>query len=132
LLKKLDKGPRASFNRGVSSNEDEKGSNKIEASKEDGGSKKGDKPQNDLTLSSIIAEQIQELIANAVKIQLGFDPQKSHLYTKPYRRGSTLFVCLTGTNLPISTNLMVEVTANNMLHTSLRRAIMRALAVTYW
>jgi len=30
------------------------------------------------------AEQIQELIARAVKTQLGVGSQKSHLYTKPY------------------------------------------------
>jgi len=29
-------------------------------------------------------EQIQELIANAVKTQLGVSSQKNHLYTKPY------------------------------------------------
>jgi len=51
LLKKLDKGPHASSNRGVSSNEDEKGSNQSEASEDDGGSKKGGKPQNDSSLS---------------------------------------------------------------------------------
>jgi len=28
-------------------------------------------------------KKIQELIANAVKTQLGVSPQKSHLYTKP-------------------------------------------------
>jgi len=45
LLKKLDKGPHASSNRGASSDEDENGSNRSETSKEDGGSKKGNKPQ---------------------------------------------------------------------------------------
>ena len=44
LLKKLDKGPHASSNRGISSDEDEKGSNGSEASEDDGGSKKGGKP----------------------------------------------------------------------------------------
>jgi len=66
LLKKLDKEPRASSNRGVSSNEDEKGSNGSEASEDDGGSKKGSKPQNDSSLSAMTTEQIQELIARAV------------------------------------------------------------------
>jgi len=32
------------------------------------------------------AEKIQELIANAVKTQLGVRSQKSHLYTKPYTK----------------------------------------------
>jgi len=47
LLKKLDKGPRASSDKGASSDEDEKGSNRSEASEDDGGSKKVGKPQND-------------------------------------------------------------------------------------
>jgi len=86
LLKNLDKGPRASSNKGVSSDEDEKGSNRSEAPEDDGGLKKGGKPQNDLSLSSMTAGQIQELIANAVKTHLGVGSQKSHLYTKPYTR----------------------------------------------
>jgi len=59
LLKKLDKGLCASSGRGISSNED---------------------PQNDSSLSSMTAEQIQKLIANAVKTQLRVGSQKSHLY----------------------------------------------------
>ena len=86
LLKKLDKGTRASFNKGASNDKDEKGSNRSEASEEDGRSKKGGKPQNDSSLSATTAEQIQELIANAVKTQLGVGSQKSHLYTKPYTK----------------------------------------------
>jgi len=31
-------------------------------------------------------EQIQELIANAVKTQLGISSRKSHLYIKPYTK----------------------------------------------
>ena len=105
LLKKLDKGSRASSNRGVSSDEDEKGSNGSEASEDDGGSKKGGKPQNDSSLSAMTAEQIQELIAKAVKTQLGASSQKSHLYTKPYTK---------------------------RIDASLRRATMLALEATYW
>jgi len=86
LLKKLDKGPRASSNKGASSDENEKGSNRAEASEDDGRSKKGGKPQNDSSLSAMAAEQIQELIANTVKTQLGVSLQKSHLYTKPYTK----------------------------------------------
>jgi len=85
LLKKLDKGPRASSDKGASSDEDEKGSNRSEASEDDGGSKKGGKPQNDSSLSAMTAEQIQELIANAIKTQLGVS-SKNHLYTKPYTK----------------------------------------------
>jgi len=86
LLKKLDKGSRASSNRGVRSDEDEKGSDRSEAPEDDGGSKKGGKSQNDSSLSSMTAKQIQKLIANAVKTQLGVGSQKSHLYTKPYMK----------------------------------------------
>jgi len=86
LLKKLDKGPCESSNRGVSSDEDEEGSNRSEASEDNGGSKKGDKPQNDSSLSAMTAEQIQELIAKAVKTQLGVSSRKSHLYIKPYTK----------------------------------------------
>jgi len=62
--------------------------NRSEASEDDGGSKKGNKPQNDSSLSSMTAEQIQKLIANAVKTQLGVGSQKSHLCTKPYTKRS--------------------------------------------
>jgi len=45
LLKKLDKGPRPSSNRGASSDEDEKGSNRSEASEDEGGSQKATSPR---------------------------------------------------------------------------------------
>jgi len=45
LLKKLDKGSRTSSNRGVSNDEDEKGPNRSEASKDNGGSNKGASPK---------------------------------------------------------------------------------------
>jgi len=86
LLKKLDKGSHASSNKGASGDEDEKGSNQSEAFEDDGGSKKGDKPQNDSSLSAITTEQIQQLIVNAVKTQLEVSSQKSHLYTKSYTK----------------------------------------------
>jgi len=57
-----------------------------EAFEDDGGSKKGSKAQNDSSLSLITAEQIQELITNVVKTQLGVGSQKSHLRTKPYTK----------------------------------------------
>jgi len=85
-MKKLEKGPRASFNKGTSSDEVEKGSNRSEASEDDNRSKKAGKSQNDSSLRSMTAEQILELIANAVKSQLRISLQKSHLYTKPYTK----------------------------------------------
>jgi len=56
LLKKLYKGTRASSNKGVSSDEDEKGSNRSEASEDDGGSKKHGKPRNDSSLGAMTAK----------------------------------------------------------------------------
>jgi len=56
LLKKLDKGPRVLSNKGASSDEDEKGSNRSKASEDDGGSKKACKSQNDSSLSVMTAE----------------------------------------------------------------------------
>ena len=44
LLKKLDELSHASSNKGTSNDEDEKRSNRIEASEDDGGSKKGGRP----------------------------------------------------------------------------------------
>ena len=63
-----------------------KGYNRSEAFEDDGGSKKGVTPQNDSSISSLTVEQILELIAIAVKTQLGVGSQKSHLYTKPYTK----------------------------------------------
>jgi len=132
LLKKLDKGPRASSNRCISSDEDEKGSNRSEVSENNSGSKKGGKPQNDLSLSSMTAEQIQELIANTVKTQLGVGSQKSHLYTKPYTKRIDALHMPYGYQPPKFNQFDGRGDSNNMLHTSLRRATMLALAAIYW
>jgi len=40
----------------------------------------------DHSLGSMSVEQIQSLIANAVKAQLGEKSCKTHLYTKPYTK----------------------------------------------
>ena len=78
-------------------------------------------------------DQIQELIANELS-RLNWELAHERVIStpNPTRRGSMLFVCLMATSLPNSTNLMGEVTQNNMLHTSLRCATTLALAVTYW
>ena len=40
----------------------------------------------DHSLGSMSVEQIQSLIANAVKAQLGEESYKTHLHTKPYTK----------------------------------------------
>ena len=86
MLKKLDKGPHASSSKGASCDEGKKGSNRSDASEEDGGSKNGGKLQNDLSLNSMTVEKIQELIVDIVKTLLGVGSQKSHLYAKLYAK----------------------------------------------
>jgi len=43
-------------------------------------------PKKDSALDSMSAKQIQSLIANAVKAQLGEGSCKKNLYTKPYMK----------------------------------------------
>jgi len=54
-----------------------------EASDEEVHSKKGGKLKNDGSSNLMTVEQIQDLIANVVKAQLGGRVHKTHLYTKP-------------------------------------------------
>jgi len=49
-------------------------------------SKEGDKLKHGGSPSFMIIEQIQDLIANAFKAQLGGGVRKIHLYTKPYTK----------------------------------------------
>ena len=42
------------------------------------------KAKKDCFLGFIYVDQVQNLIANAVKAQLGGESRKTHLYTKPY------------------------------------------------
>ena len=44
------------------------------------------KAKNDRSINLMSVEQIQNLIANAVKAQLGGGSHKTHLYTKPYTK----------------------------------------------
>jgi len=44
----------------------------------------------------LTVEQIQDLIANAVKIQLGEGARKTHLYTKPYTKRVDVLYMLCG------------------------------------
>ena len=63
-------------------------------------------------------EQIQELIASSVKIQLGGDARKNYIYTKPYTKR------VDATNLQNSNNLTGRATQNSMWHISLRHVTM--------
>ena len=77
LTKKLGKRTSKAFNKCSSSEDSDKESNH---------SKESDyvrKPENDSSFSLMSVEQIQNLIAKAVKAQLG-ESHNSHLYTKPY------------------------------------------------
>ena len=49
-------------------------------------SKQGYKLKNDESLNLMTFEQIQDLIANAFKVQHGAGAHKTHLYTKPYTK----------------------------------------------
>ena len=57
-----------------------------EASDEEIHSKKGGKLKKDGSSNLMTVEQIQDLIANIVKAQLGGSARKTHLYTKPYTK----------------------------------------------
>jgi len=57
-----------------------------EASNEEVHSKKGGKLKNGRSPSLMNIEQIQDLIANVVKVQLGGGARKTHLYTKPHTK----------------------------------------------
>ena len=82
-----------------------------EASNEEVHSKKGGKLTNRRSSSVMTVEQIQDLIANAIKVQLGGGAGKNHLYTKPY------------TNLQNSNNLTGRATPNSIWDISSRHVI---------
>ena len=86
LMKKLEKGPRAWSNEGASNDEDKKGSTRMKLMRMTTGQKRDATHKNDSSSSSMNAEQIQKLIANAVKSQPKVSSQKSLLCTKPYTK----------------------------------------------
>ena len=62
-----------------------------EASNNEKHPKKGFKPKNDKSFGLMTVVQIQDLIANAVKAQIGGGSHRTHRYTKPYtKRADTL------------------------------------------
>ena len=80
LTKKLEKKFSEASNKGSGAEDSDKESHHSEESDNDRKAKK------DCSLSSMSVEQIQSLIANAVKAQLGGGSHKTHLYTKPYTK----------------------------------------------
>jgi len=99
LTRKLEKRPVRSLTKGPESDEEERASVQGEASDEEAHSKKGSKLKNGGSPNFMTVEQIQDLIANAVKIQLGRDVRKTHLYTKPYTKR------VDALNMPATINL---------------------------
>jgi len=66
-----------------------KGSRSEDSDKESNHNKESDderKPKSDSSLNSMLVEQIQNLIGNAVKAHLGGDSHKTHLYKKHYTK----------------------------------------------
>jgi len=86
LTRKLEKWPAQSLAKSLESEEEGRTSIQTEASDKKVQWKKGGKLKNGRSPSLIIVEQIQDLIANAVKAQLGEGTRKTHLYTMPYTK----------------------------------------------
>jgi len=80
LIKRLEKKFSVASNKGSGAEDSDKESHHSEESNNDRKAKK------DCSLGSMSVEQIQSLIANAVKAQLGEGSHKTHLYTKPYTK----------------------------------------------
>ena len=86
LTKKLEKRLARSLPKRSESEEEERASVQSETSDEKVHSKKGGKLKNGGSLSLMTVKLIQDLIANAVKIQLGGGAHKTHFYTKLYTK----------------------------------------------
>ena len=80
MTKKLEKrSSEASYKGSDSEDSNEESNHKKESDNEC-------KLKNNSSLSPMLAEQIQKLVANAVKAHLGGDSHKTHLYKKPYAK----------------------------------------------
>ena len=78
----------------------------------------------------MIVEQIQDLVVNVVKIQLGGGVRKTHLYTKPYTKRVDAICMPRGYQPPKFHNLIRRATQNNMWHVLSRHATMLARTTT--
>ena len=80
LMKKLEKKSSEASNKGLGNEDSDEESNRDENSDD------GRVPKRGSVLGSMSVEQIQSLVANAVKAQLGEGSHKTNLYTKPYTK----------------------------------------------
>jgi len=86
LTRKLEKWSVQSSTKDSESEDLEKVSIHTQASDNEKQPKKGITPKNIKSSGSMTIEQIQDLIANAVKAQLGGGSSRTHLYIKPYTK----------------------------------------------
>ena len=99
MISKLETWLARSLVKSLESEEEERVSIQSEPSDKEVYSKKGSKLKNCGFLSLIVVEPIQDLIASAVKIKLGGDAHKTHLYTNLTLRGPMRSTC------PVTINL---------------------------
>jgi len=131
LTRKLERLLARSLTKGSESEEEERVFVRSEASDKKVHSNKGGKLKDDESPSLMAFEEIQDLIVNAVKAQLGGGARKTHLYTKPYpKRVDTL--CMPRGNQPLNFgNLTGRVIRNSMWHISLRHITTMARMTIY-
>jgi len=86
LTRKREKRPARSLAKRSESKKEERASVQSEARHKEVHSKRRGKLKNDGSLILMTVEQIQDLIANTVKAQLGGGGRKTHLHTKAYTK----------------------------------------------
>jgi len=106
LTRKLEKLSTRSVTNDSNSEEEAKASVHNEDSNEEVHSKKGSKLKDDGSPGLIIIEQIQNLISNTVKAQLGGVPTKPTYTPSLTPRGLMHFSCLAAINLQNFSSLM--------------------------
>jgi len=126
LTTKLEKQLARSLTKCSESEDEERVFFQSEAFDEDIHSKKGGKLKHGGSLSLMTVEQIQDLIINPVKTQLG----EVHTRLTSTVRGLMRSACPVATNLQNSNNSTGRATRNNMWHVSSRHVIMLVQMVT--
>jgi len=132
LTKKLEKQAAQSSTNDSESEDLEKVSIHTEASDDKKQPKKGAMPKNVKSSRLMTIDQIQDLIANVVKAQLGGASCRTHLYTGPYTKRINALRMPHGYQPPKFQNLMGKVIQKSMSHISLRHATMLGLTTTSW
>jgi len=92
--------------------------------------KKGVASKNVKSSRSMTIEQIQDLITNVVKAQLGDGSRRTYLYTKPYTKRFDALRMSHGYQPLNSNSLIGKLTQKGMPHTLLRHATTLGLMVT--